>query len=257
MQIISRGFRIHFQVHGGGAPVLLLHEFGGSARSWLSYVRRLSPGFMFLAVDALGHGYSDRPHEVQAYDTRDRVADFVAVLDELDIERVHVWGYSMGGRNAWAMLAHAPERIASLVVGGAGPPGPGDDDGPDYLDARAAMLARGDWQGFWKVLTPDGAEAGPGVQAFRERFERDNDASALAAVSLALRNWPELPAGIRVPPSCHYSGERDGFLPRVRAGAAQLGGQLHVIEGVGHEAHFKAEGRVAGIVRDHLERWSG
>jgi pimeloyl-ACP methyl ester carboxylesterase len=257
MQVVSRGFRIHFQVHGSGVPVLLLHEFGGSAESWLSYVRRMPERCMAVAVDALGHGLSDRPHEAGAYHAQGRVEDLVTVLDVVGIERAHVWGYSMGGRNAWAMLAHAPERIASLIVGGAGPPQPDDDDGPDYLEARARALAKGDWPGFWRVLTPDGAEAGPGVQEFRRRFEQENDAQALAAVSLALRQWPPLPALEHVPPSSHYAGEHDGFLPRVRAGAALLGGVLHVIEGVGHEAHFRAERRVADIVRAHLERVAG
>ncbi|OOG23850.1 hypothetical protein B1C78_09980 [Thioalkalivibrio denitrificans] len=253
MQTVSpRGFRIRYQVHGTGVPVLLLHEFGGSGRSWLPYIRRMPEGFMAVAVDALGHGGSDCPREADAYVSAGRVADFTAVLDALGIGRAHVWGYSMGGRNAWAMLAHAPERIASLIVGGAGPPGPDDDDGPDYLEARAAALARGDWGAFWRVLTPDGAEEGPGVQVFRRRFEQDNDARALAAVSLALREWPALPPRRGVPMSCHYAGALDGFLPRVRAGAAQLGGVLHVIEGVGHDAHFKAVGEVSEIVRDHL-----
>jgi pimeloyl-ACP methyl ester carboxylesterase len=254
MQVTSRGFRIHFQVHGAGAPVLLLHEFGGSGRSWLPYLRDFSKRYALVAVDALGHGRSDRPQEPHAYETRGRVSDFVAVLDALGIDRAHVWGYSMGGRNAWAILAHAPERVASLAVGGAGPPLPGDDDGPDYLEARAGALSRGDWRGFWRVLTPDGAEEGPGVRVFRERFERNNDPAALAAVSLALREWPELSPMARIPPSCHYAGALDGFLRRVQAGAAVLGGAMHVIEGVGHEAHFKADRAVAAIVRTHLDR---
>ena len=257
MHTVSRGFRIRCQVHGTGVPVLLLHEFGGSGRSWLPYIRRMPEGFMAVAVDALGHGGSDRPHEVDAYESSGRVADFTAVLDALDIERAHVWGYSMGGRNAWAMLAHAPQRMASLVVGGAGPPGADDDDGPDYLESRAAALRRGDWQAFWKVLTPDGAEEGPGVREFRRRFEQDNHPEALAAVSLALREWPGVAVPGDAPPSCHYAGALDGFLARVRAGARQLGGELHVIDGVGHEAHFKAERQVSAIVRAHLERVAG
>lgn len=237
--------------------MLLLHEFGGSGRSWLPYLRDFSKGYALVAVDALGHGRSDRPHEPQAYDTRGRVSDFVAVLDLLGIDRTHVWGYSMGGRNAWAMLAHAPERMASLIVGGAGPPLPGDDDGPDYLEARAQALMRGDWQGFWKVLTPDGGEEIQGVSAFRERFECDNDPRCLAAVSLALREWPPLPPAVCMPRSCHYAGEHDGFLPRVQAGAAALGAEMHVIQGVGHDAHFRASRQVVALVRGHLESLPG
>lgn len=254
MQVDSRGYRIHYEVHGTGAPVLLLHEFGGSARSWLPYVRVFSGRFMLVAMDALGHGRSDRPHEGGVYGNAERAAHCLAVLNALHIDRVHVWGYSMGGRDAWALLAQAPERVASLIVGGAGPPGAQNDDGPDYLNARAAALAAADWEGFWKVLTPDGAEDGPGVREFRRRFERGNDPLALAAVSLALRHWPSLPGQGPWPPSCHYAGARDGFLPRVRAGAEFLGGALHVIDGVGHEAHFKAVPAVSEVVGEHLER---
>lgn len=252
MQIVSRGFRIRFRVHGHGPAVLLLHEFGGSGRSWSAYLRRFSDRFTLVSVDALGHGESDRPHDPGAYRLADRMGDFVAVLDVLEIDRAHVWGYSMGGRNAWGLLACAPERVSSLIVGGAGPPLPGSGPEPDYLEARADALQRGDWPGFWKVLS--GTEAGDdaGTRLFRERFERDNDPRALAAVSLALRDWPDLPVMTGLPASCHYAGSRDGFLERVKAGARVLGGTLHVIDGVGHEAHFRSVDEVAGIVHRHL-----
>jgi pimeloyl-ACP methyl ester carboxylesterase len=257
MFVHSRGYDVYVEVHGTGDPVLLLHEFGGSTRSWTPYLRELQEHFTLVAVDALGHGRSDRPDETEAYSVRGRVMDFVAVLDALAIGRAHVWGYSMGGRNAWAMLAHARERIASLIIGGAGPPLPTDDDGPDYLEARAKALMRGDWQEFWQVLTPEDGDEGPGVRAFRERFERQNDPRSLAAVSLALREWPTYMSAGRIPRSCHYAGEHDGFLPRVQAGAAALGGEMHVIGGVGHDAHVRARPQVVVLVRDHLESLSG
>ena len=50
-----------------------------------------------------------------------RVADAVAVLDELGIERAHFAGLSWGGRLGFGIGEHAPERVASLVIGGQQP----------------------------------------------------------------------------------------------------------------------------------------
>jgi pimeloyl-ACP methyl ester carboxylesterase len=58
-----------------------------------------------------------------------RVADVVAVLDELGIERAHFVGMSWGGRLLFGIGEHAPERVRSLVIVGQ-QPYPIDPDGP-------------------------------------------------------------------------------------------------------------------------------
>jgi pimeloyl-ACP methyl ester carboxylesterase len=77
--------------------------------------------FRFVCVDHRGVGRSDKPHDPEAYAMPLRVADAVAVLDELGIERAHFIGNSWGGRLGFGIGEHAPERVLSLVLGGQQP----------------------------------------------------------------------------------------------------------------------------------------
>ncbi|HEX2102343.1 MAG TPA: alpha/beta fold hydrolase, partial [Solirubrobacteraceae bacterium] len=65
-----------------------------------------------------GHGRSDKPHDPSAYAMPLRVADAIAVLDRLGIERAHFVGRSWGGRLCFGIGEHAPDRVRSLVIGG-------------------------------------------------------------------------------------------------------------------------------------------
>lgn len=129
--VSSHGVRIHYQTEGEGAPLLLQHGFTDSRESWyeLGYVSALKPHYRLIMLDARGHGGSDKPHEPEAYEPRLFVADIVAVLDHLQITKAHFWGYSMGGRIAFASAKYAPERFSSFIIGGAHP----------YQEDRAAL----------------------------------------------------------------------------------------------------------------------
>jgi pimeloyl-ACP methyl ester carboxylesterase len=108
---------------GEGMPVLLLHGFPDSSRVWRHQVPALvGAGFRVIAPDLRGYGESDRPEEVEAYAVRHSVADVVAMLDELEIERAHVVGHDWGAGVAWALAAFVPARVDRLVVLSVGHP---------------------------------------------------------------------------------------------------------------------------------------
>jgi pimeloyl-ACP methyl ester carboxylesterase len=77
--------------------------------------------FRHIYVDHRGHGRSDKPHDPAAYAMPLRVADAVAVLDQLEIERAHFVGLSWGGRLGFGIGEHVAERVRSLVIGGQQP----------------------------------------------------------------------------------------------------------------------------------------
>lgn len=114
-----------YEVDGdGGAPVVI---HGGFAEPVdlvrTSPLARALPADEFRAiyVDHRGHGRSDKPHEPAAYAMPLRVADAVAVLDDVGVERAHFLGISWGGRLGFGIGEHAPERVRSLVIGGQQP----------------------------------------------------------------------------------------------------------------------------------------
>jgi len=85
------------------------------------YCRRLEENNHLILIDVRGHGSSDKPHDPKAYTIKLIVSDVVAVLDTLNISKAHFLGYSMGGWICFGIVKYAPERIYSLIIGGAHP----------------------------------------------------------------------------------------------------------------------------------------
>lgn len=97
-----------------GLPLVLLHGVTGSSADWTATVASLR-GRRLIAFDARGHGASDwDPDEGYAGDQH--FADLAVALDELEIERCHLAGFSMGGGVAMITAAALPERIATVTV---------------------------------------------------------------------------------------------------------------------------------------------
>lgn len=119
----KNGVKIYFEVHGQGQSVVLLHGFTGNIQLWklAGYVSGLEGSYRVILIDQRGHGRSDKPHDAEAYRLEKRLGDVILVLDHLGVEQVSLFGYSMGGWLAFALAAYFPERVASLIVGGAHP----------------------------------------------------------------------------------------------------------------------------------------
>ena len=121
--IDNGGVKIRYEVEGDGPPLVLMH----ATTSRLENLRRngvvdaLKTDYRLILPDARGHGESDKPHEPTAYLPEQRAGDVTVVLDDLEIDTAHYMGYSGGGRIGLDLCAVAPERLRSLIVGGAGP----------------------------------------------------------------------------------------------------------------------------------------
>ncbi|ADB32579.1 alpha/beta hydrolase fold protein [Kribbella flavida DSM 17836] len=97
-------------------PPLLLLAGQSNNHHWWDPVRAdFEAGRRTITLDYRGTGDSDMPDRV--YSTTGFAEDAVAVLDDLGLDRVDVYGTSMGGRVAqWLAILH-PERVRGLVLG--------------------------------------------------------------------------------------------------------------------------------------------
>ncbi|GAA1405307.1 alpha/beta hydrolase [Glutamicibacter uratoxydans] len=101
-----------------GEPILFLHGSALSRSIWrgLGYTKALGEGHRTIRMDLRGHGRSFKSHEIADY-TMDKVAsDIHALLDHLEIDKVHIIGYSFGARTGLRMAMTSPERIISLIM---------------------------------------------------------------------------------------------------------------------------------------------
>ncbi len=116
----SDGVRLYFEEAGSGTPIVFVHEFGGTYRSWEPQMRFFARRHRCVTFAARGYPPSDVPSDVDAYSQQHAVGDILAVMDAAGIECAHVVGLSMGGFAVLHLGLEMPARARSLVVAGAG-----------------------------------------------------------------------------------------------------------------------------------------
>jgi pimeloyl-ACP methyl ester carboxylesterase len=95
-------------------PLVLLHPYTLSAVDWARVIPRLTESHRLIAVDLVGHGYSEKPREGYALTKQ---ADAVwAALRRLRVRCPLLVGHSLGGTVATAMAQRRPEAARGLVV---------------------------------------------------------------------------------------------------------------------------------------------
>jgi len=109
-----QGIRIYYEEHGSGLPLVLGHSFLCSGEMWAPQVGPLAETARVINVDYRGHGRSGRSES--PFTLYDLVADVVAVLDQLGVERA-VWaGLSIGGMVALRAALSIPDRVSGLIL---------------------------------------------------------------------------------------------------------------------------------------------
>jgi pimeloyl-ACP methyl ester carboxylesterase len=92
----SSKIRLYYEDQGSGDPVVLIHGWPLSSRSWEKQTwALLKAGYRVISYDRRGFGDSDRPATGYDYDTL--ASDLNALLDELELDQVTLVGFSMGG----------------------------------------------------------------------------------------------------------------------------------------------------------------
>lgn len=108
------GHRMLYLDLGTGAPVILIHGYGGSMWQWEHQQRALSAGFRLITPDLIGSGLSDKPN-IQ-YRPEQMLEFFVAFMDALQIRQAALVGNSMGAGLAMAMALSHPDRVSGLIL---------------------------------------------------------------------------------------------------------------------------------------------
>jgi pimeloyl-ACP methyl ester carboxylesterase len=250
------GRRIYFEEDGGSGVPVVLH---GGILDAVDDVRESSLAqalpageFRLIHVDHRGLGRSDKPHEVEAYAMPLRVADAVAVLDQLGLERAHFIGTSWGGRLGFGIGEHARERVLSLVIGGQQPYAWPDSPLTRIVtSALAESRAQGmkalveAFETFWDVRFPEPQ---------RTRW-LDNDPAAIeAAVNAALGEGP-ISRDLRAwqVPCLIFLGAQDAdFLDQARRAADEIPTAEFVL--LEEADHYAAHTLQDDVIRDAVLR---
>lgn len=105
---------LHHRIDGDGEPVVVLSgSLGSTLEMWEPQLPALTPRFRVLRYDHPGHGGSPllEVHTVEAL-----AREFLQLLDDLGLARVHFCGLSLGGAVGMRVALDAPERLERLVL---------------------------------------------------------------------------------------------------------------------------------------------
>jgi non-heme chloroperoxidase len=113
---------LYYEDHGSGQPVVLIHGWPLSSRSFEKQVTALvEAGYRAITYDRRGFGNSSQPWEGYDYDTL--AADLRALLDYLDLFDTTILGFSMGGGEVARYLgSYGNDRVTKAVFASAVPP---------------------------------------------------------------------------------------------------------------------------------------
>ena len=131
---ITEGMRIYYEVEGQGIPLVLGHGGSDTLEMWRKsgYTDALKDEFELILFDFRGHGRSngtpaqsnestnDRPHVASGH-KKGMSDDVLAVLDSLEIDKAHYFGYSAGARAGYDLALSHAERFYSFILGGMTP----------------------------------------------------------------------------------------------------------------------------------------
>ena len=109
---IHKGRSIYFREYGRGEPLLLVHGLGSSGADWGLQLPVLEKRFRVIVPDLPGSGRSQPPRE--QYSIAGFASALWALLDQLQLDRVNIVGFSMGGAVGFEMSLQRPDGVQRL-----------------------------------------------------------------------------------------------------------------------------------------------
>lgn len=238
---------------GEGPPVLLLHGFTGSARTWDELIDAWSGDHHCIAPDLLGHAGSGVPTDPARYALERQAAELAELLRLLGAGPATLVGYSMGARLALVLALEHAAQVQRLIL-------ESPSAGIASAGARAERRARD--EALARDLEHEGLEAFvarwesqplfsshasmPRHRRQRLRDERlRHDAAGLAASLRGGGQGAMDPLHDRLGhidvPTLVIAGERDAMgLERATVVATAIpGARLEVVADVGHTPHLE------------------
>ena len=259
MRRITLATGVELAVHqlGDGEPVLLLHAWGETHRSFDRLVSLLPRTLHLVVPDQRGVGDSAKP--AHGYALHDAVGDVIALLDALGLDASWLVGTSSGGYLAQQVTVDYPDRVRGLVLIGA-PSNLHQASPGSFLDLLSSFhdpVTRGDIDALNGAL--------PLHSPVPAAFLDDQMTAALtipksvwsAAIQGLLAAPPPIQSGPITVRTLILSGAEEDVLPADQANelaAAIAGSRLVTYEGTGHLVLWEQPERVAADVTAFITR---
>lgn len=240
-----KDINVHFEVHGTGPAVVLLHGFLEASWMWTEVVKEFRKRYKIVTIDLPGHGHSDCIGYVHSME---EMAEAVfAVVQEMKLRRIQVVGHSMGGYVALAFAEKWPDHVKNLVLYQTTAKA---DDAQKKLDRdRVIQLVKRHPKRFVRsslplLFRPVNRKKFRGeIQWLKERA-METPAQGIIAALAGMRDRPDRQILLRFPPYPVkvIAGDKDPRIPLeeskdLAATSDQV--DLYVIKGSGHMSYIE------------------
>lgn len=110
--------KLNFKEFGEGQPLIILHGLMGMLDNWQAPAKMLWDDWRTIIVDLRNHGHSPQSDD---HSYKAMVDDVLELMADLNLEKAHFLGHSMGGKVVMYLAQHFPEKIDKLIVADIGP----------------------------------------------------------------------------------------------------------------------------------------
>jgi pimeloyl-ACP methyl ester carboxylesterase len=251
---LSSGLRSHYKEGAGsGPPILFLHGYIDSSRSFEALVESFARPLHTFSLDFRGHGDSE---PARSYAIGDLAADAIEFLQRVISTPAHVVGHSMGSIVAQRVAALRPDLVRKLVLIGAAPTAANHPELAALRDEIAKFdesVPRPFVESFQRSTV-----YAPVSEAVITRYIEQSLKVGIGAWRGALDGLLDEPADAAQPvsaPALVLWGEKDGlFGAEAQQELARLLPRLHSIHypDAGHAPHWEFPARVAADIDSFL-----
>ena len=105
---------MNYKIGGNGDTLLFIHGLSDNLQYWKGLTSHLKRYFQVVRVDLRGHGGSELGSEKISIDCY--ADDLMGLLDKLNIKRVNLIGFSLGGAVALDFTIKYPQLVDSLIL---------------------------------------------------------------------------------------------------------------------------------------------
>jgi pimeloyl-ACP methyl ester carboxylesterase len=256
MLVASNGIHVYVEEkESGDLPLVFLHYWGGSSRTWRHVTAVLAKTHRTLALDHRGWGRSDAP--ASGYGLADLAADAQGVIKALGLGRYILVGHSMGGKVAQLMASRRPRGLCGLVLVAPSPPSPmkmpaeAREMMANAYSSREAVEAALDTTLTAKALSPEDR-----AQVIEDSLCGAPQAKAAWPRSTSLEDITRQVSAIAVP-TIIIAGDQDRVdsVETIRSEVLSRipHALLHVVPGTGHLSMLESPELLAGLISDFAD----
>lgn len=245
--------------NGEGQPIVLIHGFAGSKLYWEKVLPDLSKNNRVIAIDLPGHG--DSSMGLEKYAIEEMAGTIKDLLDELGLEKVTMFGHSLGGYITLAFAEKFPQYLNgfSLVHSTANPD---SDEAKAGRESNAKKVLEGGLDSFinglsQKLFSPENSEVNAQDIQTTAKIGMSTSVQGVVNALLAMRDRPnrnyvleetELPVLL-------IAGEQDQIIPPDKTFTVNKPNiQQAIIKGAGHMSMYEQPAELVRAMGNFLAK---